>query len=36
MSRLAAALAVLAFAFPATASAFGKEDTPITMSCWHG
>ena len=32
MSRLAAALAVLAFAFPATASAFGKEDTPITMS----
>jgi predicted acyl esterase len=32
MSRLAAALAVLAFAFPATASAFSKEDKLIAMS----
>jgi predicted acyl esterase len=32
MSRLAAALAVLAFAFPATASAFSKEDRQIPMS----
>ena len=32
MSRLVAALAVLAFAFPATASAFGKQDRQIQMS----
>jgi predicted acyl esterase len=32
MSRLAALLAVLAFAFPATASAFSKEDRLIPMS----
>jgi predicted acyl esterase len=32
MSRLVAALAVLAFAFPATASAFSKEDKRIPMS----
>jgi predicted acyl esterase len=32
MSRLAAALAVLAFAFPATGSAFSKEDRLIPMS----
>jgi predicted acyl esterase len=32
MSRLAAALSVLAFAFPATASAFSKEDKQILMS----
>jgi predicted acyl esterase len=31
MSRLVAALAVLAFAFPATASAFSKEDRQIPM-----
>jgi predicted acyl esterase len=31
MSRLAPALAVLAFAFPATASAFSKEDKQILM-----
>src|SRR5512132_3696434 len=32
MSRLVAALAVLAFAFPATASSFSKEDKLIPMS----
>lgn len=32
MSRLAAALALLMFAFPATASAFGKQDRLIPMS----
>jgi predicted acyl esterase len=32
MSRLVAALTVLAFAFPATASAFSKEDRQISMN----